>query len=586
MTASLEVEQATNASDVSVRSRRDLPRWVGVLSVLAAAAVLIKVQWGSAAPVFLADEVGNLGNALLFANPNTTWLLTGNAYMPGFSVLLTPIWWFTESPEVAYRAAVIIGAAVSLLVVVPLARIARHFGAPRYVSVVIGAIIVAAPSRALEANYIWAENFLVLLVCLTVALLLSLGTAPAPRMSHAVLLGFCAGGAFLAHGRALPFALLVLAGGVWLLRRHRRQAVAMLVTGVGMLALAYLSLGYIASELYIRDDRVGKALGALRDTTVSGWSSAAGSQLWYEIAAWLGMSIVGALVLITLARRRGRDSPEAVLAVSLVLLALAVPFLTSDLERAPFRLDLNLYGRYLDPFIVPLVACGLAAVWVGLSKRILRWSLIITVISSAVFVLLCVPGLPVGALVTPAHLAGVAHFIDPGLAGTQVPDNWPVIATITLASTICALLLTARPRILLALLGIWAVSVTLYSDSVVFDSYESTTREKPDELVAIESVGDDIALHADSQSTRGYVLGNWYTFWSTPRAYVYVDLNEDTEPVDLLLADLDAAWPLDQGGRPVAKTIVDGSAIWVFPGTAHDTLDEQNRVMQRRESSQ
>lgn len=565
-----------------IHNVRDVPTWLASLSVIVAALVIVAVQWRSTGPVFRADEVGNLGNALLLANPATSWLLTGNAYMPGFSIFLTPIWWFTDSPDVAYRAAVILGAAISVAAVVPLSKIARHFGAPSRVSVIIGAIIVAAPSRALEANYVWAENLLVLLVCFTVALLLDLDPKVAPKLSSSLLLGLSAGGTFLAHGRALPFALLALVGAGWLLRRHVVHALVVLGSGFTVMLIAYGLLDYISDTLYIRDDRIGKALGALSDTTASGWLDAAASQLWYQVAAWLGLSVLGGLVLVNVARKRGSNSPEAVLTAILALLALTVPLLTSDLERSPFRLDLNLYGRYLDAFLVPLVACALAAVWLGVSRRIRLVSVGVVVASGVLFALVAIPNLPIGASVTPAHFAGIAHFVDPTRAGTGTQDSWFLIALLGTAGAIVALLLTVRPMLLFVVLGMWAVTTTLYSDNRVFDPQDTSYRQSSAQLEPIRGVPEVTPLHADSQSDRAFIYGNEFTFWSTPRPYVYVDLNGDTAAVDLLIADLDSDWPLGQGGRPVAGSIVDGTAIWVFPGAIYDQLDQQNLVMQQR----
>ncbi|WP_156159081.1 hypothetical protein [Demequina gelatinilytica] len=565
------------------RAQSDLPRWAGATAWLVAAAVLVAVQWRSVAPVFRADEVGNLGNAYLFAHPDATWMLAANSYMPGTSMLLTPVWWVTSDPEVAYRIAVIIVALVGLLTILPLRAIAREVGAPPRVATVLAAIVVVAPSRALESNYVWGENLLVLCVAVAVLLLLRLDIASPGRTP--VYLGAVAGTTFLAHGRALPFALAVLVVGAVLLRGRLKDAAAVVASGVAVLGVAYGLHRYIGSTIYLEDERVGKTLNDIAHVDVASYLGLAAGQLWYTVAAWAGLTVIGGAALLARARRESWRGPAAAVSVVLVAMSAAVPLLLANGETVNGRAHVFIYGRYLDAFLIPLAVIGLVMLWRGV-PRVLPWVVVVLGaiggLGAAWMLQAEVPAESGDWIVAPAHVAGVAHLmrID---ATDAWPASWWAVTMLGLVPALVVALLARWRVACIAAVAIGAIGLTLYSDTVKFDRFEQQYRVAPLQVEALAGVDTDIVLYGDIASPQVLANGNEFTYWATPRAFVYMDTARDTSGVELFIANLDSEFAAEHGASPLVGTIIGNSATWVMPGELHDELDSQGRVLHRRE---
>ena len=561
------------------RNQRDLPTWCGWLAVTVAVGMMAAVGWGSSAPLFRADEIGNLGNAQLFANPGTTWLLAGKAYMPGMGILLTPVWLITDDPATAYRIAIAMCAVMGLLVILPLRRIAKHFGAAPVTATILAALVVVAPSRVLGSNYVWAENLLVLLVSTTVVLLLECG--PSTRFSGGVLLGAAAGATFLAHGRALPFAVGALLVAVWLLRSQPRVAASAAVTGAATLAASYVLFGYVADALYIGDDRVASTLDDIRRATPETYFASLGGQAWYQVAAWAGLTALGAIVLGGAAQRKGwRSAPAGVFAL-LAGMSLLVPLVIAN-PVVEDRGHVYFYGRYLDAFLVPLAVIGLAGIVRGVRWRSWITSLGVGTAGGLVFVLASAPKIGEGFMITPAHVPGVAYLVRVVPTDTQWPGSWALVVILSLVPAVVLAVTSRWPRVSLTLFAVWAVGVSLYSDEAKFDRFDQLYRSPPFQVDVLAAVDPAITLFGDVTSAQVQNNGNEFTFWSHPRAFVYMDTRKDTSDVVLFIADLSAPFVAQSGASPFVGSIVGDSATWVVPGTLHDQLDAQGRLLHKR----
>jgi hypothetical protein len=91
-------------------------------------------------------------------------------------------------------------------------------------------------------------------------------------------------------------------------------------------------------------------------------------------------------------------------------------------------------------------------------------------------------------------------------------------------------------------------------------------------------------LHGESSSPHAYINGNEFTWWTTPRAYIYIDPLPDAPAIDLMVGDLDSEFAAERGAWPLRGSIVGNSAVWVFPGALRDELDAQGLVLHPRES--
>ncbi len=553
----------------------DLPRGSAHAAVVVAIAVYVVVAWNSTAPVFFTDEVGNLGVAKLFADPQAAWLLTGASYMPGFSVMLTPAWWVSSDPLVVYRLAIVLGVLISLTTMVPLAALARRFGAAPRMSWVVAAIVIAAPARALNANYVWAEMLLFLAVAWTIELAFRLPKADA-RL--AVTYGAVAGVAFAAHGRALPFTILAIGLGAWLARGSLANVGAVVLGGAVTAGGAYGLFVYASSSIYIESDRVSSTLDGIGGVTVGGYLETVASEAWYQIAAWAGLTVIGLGVVVRAAWRERMRGPSTVLVALAMAMALAAPVLIADSEGLLTRIDAHFYGRYLDPFVAVLAVVGLAR----LTRPVrVRWALALAgsaVASAGIFLLVIAPGIPAGVYLTPIHVAGVAYLLHPGYVLTGQAENWGVIAFAAIAAAVVVAAASMRRLVALGIVGAWLVAATVWTDTRMFDLFEAPQRSQPAVAAAVAPIDTGIDLYADYTYRYAYSHGNQLTFWVAPRRYVYVNSARDSEGVEMFLGGATSDVAIRSGARPIDATLPSDAVVWILPGPLQDDLDARGRL--------
>lgn len=553
----------------------DLPRWAPFAAVVVAAVVYVIVAWHSTAPVFFTDEVGNLGVAKLFADPETGWLLTGASYMPGFSVLLTPAWWISSDPLIVYRVAIVLGVLLSLATVVPLAALARRFGAAPRTSWVVAAIVMAAPARAMNANYVWAEMLLFLAVAWTVELGFRL---PEAHVRQALLYGVVSGVAFAAHGRALPFTMLAILLGAWLARRSLANLAAVVVGGAATAGAAYGLFAYASSSIYIGSDRVSSTLDAIGGVTAGGYLEAVASEAWYQIAAWAGLTVIGLGVVLRAAWLERLRGPSTVFVALAVAMALVAPVLIADSEGLLTRIDAHFYGRYLDPFVAVLAVVGLAR----LTRPVrVRWALALAgsaVASAGVFLLVVAPGIPAAVYLTPIHVAGVAYLLHPGYILTGQAENWGVVAFAAIAAAVVVAAASTRRLVAVGLVGTWFVSVTVWTDTRMFDDFEAPQRSQPAVAAAVAPIDTSVDLYADFTYPYAYSHGNQLTFWVAPRGYTYMNSSQVPADAAMYLGGATSEIATRSGARPLKATLPLDAAIWIMPGALQDELEVLGRL--------
>jgi len=562
---------------VLMRARSLVRRWgVPALAVALTIAVHVLAARGSSTLVWGEDEAGPLANAYVIASAGQPWTLSKLAYYPGWSVVLAPLWWLTSDPGTVYRAAVGLSVASAVASVAPLAALARRVGVSAPVAVTVAAVVTMSPARTVMSNYVLIENFLVLMVAVTA--LAALRYAERPTAARALTLAGLAAYTFFTHGRAVPVAIATaLVFGVQAWRRFpgaRRGAVVTLVLS----GLAYVVYTSIVGQIY--------ASAAGRET--SAFSTVAGAnpvgvlrtvvgQLWYQFAAWLGLSFAGLAVVLraTVAEVRARRPGGATWATvslggTLALMALFLGRVLTDPAQVG-RLDYWFYGRYLDPFMVPVAVLGLAAL-VAAGRRVpVRGVLLAGLTVTGLFVVVNLrqidPTLTIAAINAPGLLVWQVVL-------GAIPRLATVLATTLLAATVLMLIQRSGLWRVLAVSGLtlfFAVSSVVVDARVVDHLSAVWLRSAALEAMVDEVDPDGTVIGYDMDGTLP-AEDNRTTFWLSPRRVERFDSAVDPPPAPLVVSRWE--WPRGEelGAVRVGSLLFPDNALWVMPGALQEAL--------------
>ena len=541
-----------------------------VLPIALVAAVIVVhllIAGGSVGPMYLFDEVGYLAGAESIARGETVWSLCGDSYSAGWSLALGPLWALPVSPIVVYQLAVFASAAVGAAVIWPATLLARRLGATPLAALAIGALVTLVPARALLDNYVLAENPLTFMVVLSVVLALRLRDRAG--IAEHVAFGLALGVSALIHTRAVPF---VAVGVAWLVCRAvaRRSGVAAAALGVApALALAgagYLSQQALGSAVFGSQVTVSQVLGT-RDlgdvlTVIVGQGFTQAVSWW--LLPTLGLVMVAARVrdAVRTARWRAVASPWAWVAAGFAAQAAFTVYLLSGFESLDTRLDVAVYGRYLDPFIVPLAVVGAVALWNGARARAARIAAVATIAATAAYAALILPWLSPDAAWIPFATPGLLPYLDVH----QGDDRPALLVAVAVTAAGIALLYAARSRRVLwlaTILGV-AVTATAVTDAVRVDPFEADVRTASTitkQLAELDATPDTTTLTATILpcAERNKLQ---FELASTARLI---------QPGDALGSDYavgPAEWPeaVQQGYARMLFTVWEETAIWVPSG--------------------
>jgi hypothetical protein len=525
-------------------------------------------------PAWPEDEIGPLANAKVIAATGRPWSLSHLPYYPGWSVLIAPLWWFSDDPGTVYRAAAVVSVLVAIAAIAPLTALARRVGIDCPSAVAVAAVVTLAPGRTVMSNYVLTENFLVLMVAATAVA--GMRYYDRPTVARAVVLAVASAYTFFTHGRAV--AIIIATGVAFLIefRRNRRAATIGLVALVTLSVSAYLAYKGIVGQIYSSggsreaatiDGLTGNALALLRALV---------GQLWYQQAAWFALSFVGLGALISLAarelrRRDPRGGSWALLAVAGVV-ALMTLVLASALEdpSTTSRVDYWLYGRYLEPFLIPLVAVGLAVLVRGIERRHAMVAAGAAVVTSVAFLFL---NLPVVDPAKPTAVINVGGLLAWGDAFGSIAQRRVVVVTFmaTLALLTLAVLLRRWPRLVLLPLAVALAYGSVTTEREVMDVVNEAWRV--DELgpLVAQAVPEGVPIAFDTLN-GGRAEENRAAFWLSPRRVEVFDSATEEPPSPWVVAR--NHWPEGEvlGARRVASGAFPDNALWVMPGPEQEEL--------------
>ena len=367
-------------SDPSLRAstatkRRPSLAWVvAVASVAMTTALLLTLGLTRFSPVFFGDEIGYLANAIAIAGgPNI--VINADSYYPGWSLVLVPLWWIFRDPLALYRGAVILSAVSSIATIPVLAALGRRLGVRAPQSVIAACVVVALPAHALMAGFALAESFLGLVVAVAAWLAVKAVQHGGARWYAAT--GAASGFAFVVHGRVAGLVVATLVWGILLLlRRDRLAGSALIAAALGVAGAGYALYRHLEIVVYRSTGREADGIAKLFGSQPSAVALGESGQVWYAVVATAGLVIPGGLfVALAVARELRARTPgwATWLAVGMLgIAAVSITYVSGSVSQRD-RLDIFVYGRYLEPATDLLAFCGLILV-VRIVPRSLRSS--------------------------------------------------------------------------------------------------------------------------------------------------------------------------------------------------------------------
>jgi hypothetical protein len=363
-----------------------------VSAVVVVAAIHGWAAWDSTTPVQTKDEIGYLMAGRLLAGAGGAELSApdfAGGYAVGWGVVTAPLWWLGVTPDQLYQLSIGVNVVLAVAAVPVLVALARRFGAgPRGAALAAVAVSVA-PGRALYTGYAQPEALLSLVLAV-VALLLWDVLVRGAGWRHLTLVAVLAGFLMWTHARTAPVVATVVVALAWAAWCERRPAAATAAAGtVAVAGVGWWLNGRVEDLLY--PDVPGRAAAAADQVSGLSLSTAAAvtaGHAWYGAAAWLGLTLLGCVVLVARLvsfppgpSETGRRAWSGWLLASVAgSLVVGAAYLSTRFGEGA-RLDMIVYGRYLDPLWGLLALVGAAA---ALSGGIRRRTAVATVVTSVI----------------------------------------------------------------------------------------------------------------------------------------------------------------------------------------------------------
>ena len=493
-------------------SRRQAWRWALLVAVGWVVQFGLRVWLSRAQTVPLAnpDESAYLIAARVLAGGPATDFSDSTLYQGGYPLLITPVFWFTHNPVTAYRAVLMINAAVSAGLM-PLAYLAgRRLGLSRPAAYLVAAVTALLPAGVFYAQYAMTDAIYPVLVLAWLLATHSWLTARSVRAQYAAAAGsaLLAGYSYAVHSRGT----VIVAGyaAVGLLIAWRRlaprgtAAVAALVLAAAGGASWALDR-YLSSAMYPEGTRDLTAQMKTTLHTVHGAVNVlemAAGQIWRLVLdSWglAGIGLVAAAVVVICRRARPDLRIMAALAVTVtVLTACTVPA-----ALPPDQTQIWASGRYLDGMIVVFFLVGAVVLLRARARTILGCAVgaaALTVLAAVVVAVYAGSSLPAAGFGYAFNFAELAVLTHDWIS-TSV---WVATAvTLGLLATWVLVALAARRWHAVALAGVVRVSGLLRVAGAVGLAAVSVAA-----VTQMTSQVSQAAAAAEAPDTTGFVAAS------------------------------------------------------------------------------
>jgi hypothetical protein len=528
------------------------------------------------------DEIGYLMNSRALAGlADGARLHEMGSYQAGWSLLLTPLNWVFSDAGALYRAALVLTAVVSALVVVPLSWLGRRvLGLSSGTAVAAATVAALYPGRVLMSGYVYAEAALAL--CVAVTVVAAFWYWERRTIAAAATLGGLSAFLYALHGRAIGIAAVAAVFLTWdAVRRKDWRPLAGVLSAVAVVVGAELLNRWLKTELYMpRRSRLSGSLSNLPDTPPRALIATILGQSWYLVTASIGLAALGALELgrrtLTELRRRTLGPWCFVVTAFATVAAVTVPAMARAAGRGT-RLDYVIYGRYLDALMPVILLLGGAA----LLRATHVWERLTPVVAIPLLGLgtrlVSLPGFYEGAPIAALSVAGIAAWIDP--ARQEIPFLWASLGAALIAGAV-ALIPLRRAVWRVAAVGVAFVALSVTGEvrtMGVLDTPWQSLVQLQHQILDLDLDTSRISYDEAGQTLHGR---NGYQYWLPDTQFVFFDSADGDRPrTELVIARWD--WPLadDLGARMVASEERLDEALWVLPGPAQDRLRAQGRLV-------
>jgi hypothetical protein len=576
------------------------PFWnvAAVISVVTLLVLNIIVSRTAIAPRTPWDEIAPLQMARELAGQGPVSQMSGAGYYPGWGILLTPIWWFTQDPAQVYAATIGVVIALAMITILPLMQIARLLGLTSAQAVTAAALTLSVPARTVNADYALAENLLALLVACSALAAFRLWQRPSPFTLVLFILAVTA--AYLTHTRALA---VVLAAAVWLLLfvlRDWRVTVGGTALLVGGYWLVKLLVAEITVPILLSGFGQGELLGDKLENLAPGpLFRVAFAQAWGQFAGSFGVTALGLVVLAFFVWRELRTlrvGPYGFMA-GLLFIASVVSVIAWSNAGPQERFDAQVYTRYIDPFAVLAMLLGVVALLRVVRRPLLLAAAGLVVIDTAVVLLKVAPWANTwGTTSGPANSAAILawtplrpsepfpHPLIPAPGNANELWFW---ASLCLVSGVVVMLVArTRPRVLAILMLISFAVLSLFANPSQPRDYPAPLTEALEsaETASGEPTGSlsvDLDMECHGPELTHHQVMNWSGYWLSPREVETIDPRRgESYDSDIVIACGD--WPR---GREMGAEAIAGSGyytykVWVLPGELQDELDEAGLLVE------
>lgn len=151
------------------------------------------------------DEYGYWTHAALFAGHDWSDVFAGhmNWYSYGYSLILTPLFWFSHNLHLMYKTAIVLNGIFAILTYYLCIRCAKILfpETERWLLLTVSFMVCMYSSYITQGPIAWSETFLYLLVWLLLYLFLCFEQHP--TVSRAILLSLSMGACYITHNRTI-----------------------------------------------------------------------------------------------------------------------------------------------------------------------------------------------------------------------------------------------------------------------------------------------------------------------------------------------------------------------------------------------